>query len=77
MGLSLNWLGAIFLWPGIAFMDWFSRTFPYVVIRYGFGFSAESYMFWAFVVSMAFWLTTLLLCLYALRTLMRRRRRTD
>jgi len=56
MGVPLNWWQAVFFWPGITFMDWLARTYPYVVIRYGFGFTMESYVFWSAVISVLFWM---------------------
>lgn len=55
MSLLLYWLSAIFIWPGTTFMDWLARTFPYIVIRYDIGFSAESYALWSVIVASLAW----------------------
>lgn len=65
MGLTLTWWQAILFWPGIVFMDWLARAWPDVVIRYDFGFTVDSYLYWAMLVSVIFW-STLLLALIAL-----------
>ena len=61
----------VLLLPGMLFMDWLVRQFPFFVIRTGFAFTAESFMFWAAVVSGMFWMSLLILV-----TLLFRRRRS-
>ena len=73
MPLALGWWQQILLLPGITFMDWFVRQFPYFVIRTGVGFSMESYIYWVIVVSAAFWAIVLILLVLALRYLLFRR----
>lgn len=72
MRLPLSWWQAIFLWPGMSFMDWLARNYPTVVIRHGFGFTVESYVFWSALISAAFWSMVLALVLVAWGRLRRR-----
>ena len=67
------WQRVIF-WPGGAFMDWLARTWPEIVIVYGFGFTMESYVFWSGVISMVFWVTLFLVLTAIVRRLRKRRR---
>ncbi len=69
MRLPLSWWQAIFLWPGMSFMDWLARNHPAVVIRHGFGFTVESYLFWSAVISALFWTVILVLMVGAWRRL--------
>ena len=68
---GVNPIQAVLLWPGMAFMDWVVQTFPLFVIRTGFGFWAESYLFWSAVTASVFWL----LVVAGLLSLVRRRLR--
>jgi hypothetical protein len=54
-------LNEALLLPGLLFMDWLVRQFPFFVIRTGFAFSAESFLFWAAVVSVMFWMSLFVL----------------
>lgn len=64
----------VFLWPGGAFLDWLARTWPEIVIVHGFGFTTESYVFWAAVISLGFWFLALLAVSALLQRLLRRMR---
>ena len=55
------------LWPGGAFLDWLARTWPEVVIVYGFGFTMESYVFWTAVISLGFWFVVLTVLMVLVR----------
>ncbi len=57
----------------MAFLDWLARNHPIIVIRYGFGFTVESYVFWSGVISAAVWIAGILLCMTLWRVLRRRR----
>lgn len=67
--LPLSPLQKILLWPGGKFMDWLAYTCPEIVIRYGFGFTTESYVFWSGVISLGFWLILLFTVTGAMRRL--------
>ncbi|MCC5810671.1 MAG: hypothetical protein JJU06_09885 [Ectothiorhodospiraceae bacterium] len=71
MNLPLTWWQAVFLWPGMTFMDWLARNYPLIVIRYGFGFSVESYVFWSGVISAGVWVAVLLLLMASWRAMRR------
>ncbi|MFV8836126.1 hypothetical protein [Aquisalimonas sp.] len=70
--LPLTWWQYVLLWPGATFMDWLARTWPDVVIRHGFGFTMESYVFWSAVLSLAFWFVVLLVLVGVVNALRRR-----
>lgn len=76
MDLMLGLWQVLFFWPGRAFMDWLARTWPDLVIRHGFGFTGESYVFWVMATSIAFWATMVVLAVVIVRHVRRRRRRT-
>ncbi|SEP03241.1 hypothetical protein [Aquisalimonas asiatica] len=71
--LPLSWWQYLLLWPGATFMDWLARTWPDVVIRYGFGFTMESYVFWSAVLSLLFWFVVLVALVWVLNGLRRSR----
>lgn len=74
--LPLTWWQYLLLWPGGTFMDWLARTWPEVVIRYDFGFTMESYVFWSAVLSLLFWFVVLLVLVALTNACVRRWRIT-
>jgi len=71
MDLLLLWLRWLLFRPGMVFMDWLARTYPDIVIQYGFGFSDQSYLFWSAVVSSVFWAGVIFAVLCLVRLLRR------
>jgi len=63
------------LLPGLLFMDWLVRQVPFFVIRTGFAFSAESFLFWAAVASAMFWMSLIVVVLLLIRRWTRPRAR--
>ncbi len=55
-------------------MDWLARNHPAIVIRHGFGFTAESYLFWSALISALIWSLVLLLVITAWNRWRRRAR---